>query len=269
MSREAHVQFWESAEVKFLRATRLWQYSSPGKGVVFDFEMTRSGEVPKRVFKDYAGILHTDGYAGYDDDVGAEGMVHACCMSHARRKFIDALKVREKARAADSDLKRVVVLMDGLFAIDREAREQNLSLDDRHALRQERAPALLDELHALLEKMQVGVLPKSAIGKAIAYTLTRWEKLTRFLKYPVIELSTNWAENSMRGIALGRKNWMQIGSKEAGPKIAAIFSIVESCRKLGVPIRQYLAEVLPGLAGRSIQSLAELTPAAYAARVAK
>ena len=73
----------------------------------------------------------------------------------------------------------------------------------------------------------------------------------------------------MRGIALGRKNWMQIGSKEAGPKIAAIFSIVESCRKLGVPIRQYLAEVLPGLAGRSIQSLAELTPAAYAARVAK
>ena len=246
-----------------------WQYSSPGRGVVFDFEMTRSGEVPKRVFKDYVGILHTDGYAGYDDDVGAEGMVHACCISHSRRKFIDALKVREKARAADSDLKRVVVLMDGLFAIDRQAHEQNLTLDDRHALRQERAPALLDQLHALLEKMQVGVLPKSAIGKAIAYTLTRWEKLTRFLKYPVIELSTNWAENSMRGIALGRKNWMQIGSKEAGPKIAAIFSIVESCRKLGVPIRQYLAEVLPGLAGRSIQSLAELTPAAYAARVAK
>ena len=245
------------------------QYSSPGKGVVFDFEMTRSGEVPKAVFKDYSGILHTDGYAGYDEDVGAKGMVHACCMSHARRKFIDALKVREKARATDAELERVIVLMDDLFAIDREAREQNLSLDDRHALRQERAPALLDELHSLLLKRKGRVLPKSAEGKAISYTLTRWEKLTRFLQHPVIELSTNWAENSMRPIAIGRRNWLQIGSKEAGPKIAAIFSIVESCRKLGVPIRQYLAGVLPGLGGRSIQSLSELTPMAYAAKLAK
>lgn len=246
-----------------------WQFSAPGKSVVFDFEMTRSGEVPKTVFKDFSGILHTDGYAGYDDDVGAEGMVHACCMSHARRKFIDALKVREKAKATDAELERVVVLMDGLFAIDREAREQKLSLDDRHALRQERAPALLDELHSLLLKMKDCVLPKSATGKAIAYMLTRWEKLTRFMQYPIIELSTNWAENSMRPIALGRKNWLQIGSKEAGPKIAAIFSIVESCRKLNVPIRQYLANVLPGLADHSIHSLAELTPTAYAANSAK
>ena len=71
-----------------------WQYSSPGKGVVFDFKMTRSGEVPRAVFKDFSGILHTDGYAAYDEDIGAKGMVHACCMSHARGKFIDALKVR-------------------------------------------------------------------------------------------------------------------------------------------------------------------------------
>lgn len=246
-----------------------WQYSSPGKGVVFDFEMTRSGEVPKTVFKDFSGILHTDGYAGYNEDVGAKGMVHACCMSHARRKFIDALKVREKARATDAELERVVVLMDGLFAMDREAREQKLSLDDRHALRQERAPAMLDELHSLLLKMKGRVLPKSAEGKAVAYTLTRWEKLTRFIQYPVIELSTNWAENSMRPIVIGRKNWLHIGSKEAGPKIAAIFSVVESCRKLNIPIRKYLADVLPGLADRSIQSLTGLTPTTYAANSAK
>jgi transposase len=246
-----------------------WQYSSPGKGVVFDFEMTRSGEVPKAVFKDFSGILHTDGYAGYDDDVGAKGMVHACCMSHARRKFIDALKVREKARATDADLERVVVLMDGLFAIDRQARVQNLTIDDRHVLRQERAPALLEELHSLLLKMKGRVLPKSAEGKAVSYTLTRWEKLTRFMQYPVIELSTNWAENSMRPIAIGRKNWLHIGSKEAGPKIAAIFSVVESCRKLNIPIRKYLADVLPGLADRSIQSLTGITPTAYVANSAK
>jgi hypothetical protein len=138
-------------------------------------------------------------------------------------------------------------------------------------LRQERAPALLDELKALLLEMLASstYLKKSIAGQAIAYTLKRWEKLTHFLEHPVIELSTNWAENSMRPIAIGRRNWLQIGSKEAGPKIAAIFSIMESCRKLGVPVRQYLADVLPGLADRSIQSLAELTPAAYAARIAK
>jgi hypothetical protein len=89
------------------------------------------------------------------------------------------------------------------------------------------------------------------------------------MKHPVIELSTNWAENSMRPIAIGRKNWLHLGSKEAGPKIAAIFSVVESCRKLGVPIRKYLANVLPGLADRSIQSLTELTPADYDAKMEK
>jgi hypothetical protein len=146
-----------------------------------------------------------------------------------------------------------------------------LSLDDRHALRQERAPAVLAELHALLLAMQDSgtILPKSIAGNAISYTLKRWEKLTRFMEHPVIELSTNWAENSMRTLAIGRRNWLHLGSKEAGPKIAAIFSIVESCRKLDVPIRKYLLDVLPGLADRSIQSLEELTPMAYAARMAR
>ena len=151
-------------------------------------------------------ILHTDGYAAYEKDIGADGMIHACCIAHSRRKFIDALKVQTKAKATDPKLERVVVLMDGLFAIDREAREQRLSLDDRHALRQERANDILAELHALLLEMkQAGsILPKSIAGKAISYTLTRWEKLTLFIKHPVVELSTNWAENSMRPIAIVR-----------------------------------------------------------------
>ena len=130
---------------------------------------------------------------------------------------------------------------------------------------------MLDELHALLTAMQASgtILPQSVAGKAVNYTLKRWAELTRFLDHPVIELSTNWAENSMRPVAIGRRNWLHLGSKEAGPKIAAIFSAVESCRKLGVPIRKYLADVLPGLADRSIQELANLTPAAYAANTAK
>ena len=248
-----------------------WQYSAPGMGVVFDFEMTRGKKVAKEFFKDYGGILHTDGYAAYEKDIGTKDLIHACCLAHARRGFIDAIKVQSKAHAADAKLERAVALMDGLFAIDREAREQNLSLADRDALRLERAPALLDELHALLSAMQASgtILPQSVAGKAVNYTLKRWTELTRFLDHPVIELSTNWAENSMRPVAIGRRNWLHLGSKEAGPKIAAIFSIIESCRKLGVPIRQYLANVLPGLADRSIQELAALTPTAYAAKIAK
>ncbi len=183
-----------------------WQYSAPGQGVVFDFEMTRSKKVAKEFFKDYGGILHTDGYVAYEKDIGTPCLTHACCLAHARRGFIDALKVQSKSQAADPRLERTVALMDDLFAIDREAREQNLSLADRHALRQERAPALLSELHALLSEMKASstILPQSVAGKAINYTLKRWTELTRFLDHPVIELSTNWAENSMRPIAMRR-----------------------------------------------------------------
>jgi transposase len=248
-----------------------WQFSAPGKGVIFDFEMTRSRKVAKEFFKDYGGILHTDGYVVYDKDIGTKDLIHACCLAHARRGFVDAIKVQSKAQAPDPRLDRAVALMDDLFAIDRLAREQRLSLGDRHALRQEHAPVLLHELHTLLTEMQASgaTLPQSVTGKAINYTLKRWVELTRFLDHPVVELSTNWTENSMRPVAIGRRNWLHLGSKEAGPKIAAIFSIVESCRRLGVPIRQYLADVLPGLADSSIQKLPALTPTAYAAADAK
>ena len=102
------------------------------------------------------------------------------------------------------------------------------------------------------------------LAKACNYTLTLWDKLTRFLEYPELELSTNLAENSMRPVALGRKNWIHIGSAQAGPKIAAILSVVESCRRLKFPVRDYLAAVLPSLADCPIQRLPELTPAATA-----
>jgi transposase len=127
-------------------------------------------------------------------------------------------------------------------------------------LRKEKAPALLAELRLEILAMQKRVLP----SKAASYTLSLWNKLTPFLEYPELEISNKLAENSMRPVALGRKNWIHLGSKDAGPKVAAIFSVVESCRRLALPIRQYLAAVLPGLADRSIQTLAQLTPAAYA-----
>ncbi len=241
----------------------MWQYGSPGKGVVFDFRMDRDGEGPKQFLGNFNGLFQTDGYKGYNH-VGGPKMVHACCLAHARRKYVDAVKVN----ANDQESAHIVALMDDLFAIDRQAREQNLDHAERNLLRQERAPKLLEQLRRAALALKKTALPKSAAGQAANYTLSFWSKLTVFLKHPELELSTNLAENSMRPIAIGRKNWLHLGSKEAGPKIAAIFSVVESCRRLNIPIRKYLADVLPGLANRSIQSLAELTPAAYAATLA-
>lgn len=242
----------------------LWQYGSPGHAVVFDFRMGREGEGPKQFLGKFNGLLQTDGYAGYNH-VGGPKMVHACCLAHARRKFVDAVKLNAK----DQESARIVALMDELFAIDREARGQNQDHAQRDALRQERAPRLLERLRASVLAVKKTALPKSAAGQAANYTLSFWTKLTQFLNHPQLELSNNLAENSMRPIAIGRKNWLHLGSKEAGPKVAALFSVIESCRRLNIPIRKYLADVLPGLANRSIQSLAQLTPTAYAARLAQ
>jgi hypothetical protein len=139
----------------------------------------------------------------------------------------------------------------------------------RHVMRLQEAPLLLDTIHDQILAMSKTVLPKSAAGKACTYTLTLWLRLKHFLDYPVLELSNNLAENSMRGVALGRRNWIHIGSQQAGPKIAAILSVVESCRRLKIPVREYLADILPGLADRSIHSLEKLTPAAYTANKLK
>ena len=239
----------------------LWQYGAPGASTVFDFRMGREREGPRLFLGQFNGILQTDGYSAYEDKIGGPKMVHACCLAHARRKYIDAIKVDPR----DKDSAGIVRLMDALFAIDAEARDRKMTHAQRHALRMEKAPALLAELRAQILAAQKRVLPKSTAGKAASYTLSLWNKLTRFLEYPVLELSNNLAENSMRPVAIGRRNWIHIGHEQAGPKIAAIFSIVESCRRLGLPIREYLAAVLPGLANHPIKSLDQLTPAAYAA----
>ena len=104
--------------------------------------------------------------------------------------------------------------------------------------------------------------PRALPVRPPQYTLAMWSKLTRFLQYPELELSNNLAENSMRPISIGRKNWIHVGSAQAGPKVAAILSVVESCRRLGLPIRRYLATALPGLANRSIHYLEQITPTA-------
>jgi transposase len=238
----------------------LWQYGKPGGSVVFDFRLGRSREGPKRFLGQFEGILQSDGYAAYEQ-VGGPKLVHAACWSHSRRKFFDALKLHPGDRTA----MRIVARIDELFAIDAEARANHLDHAARHLLRLERARPLLDLLKPQIEIARTEALPASALGRAAQYTLALWRKLTRFLEYPELELSNNLAENSMRPLVLGRKNWIHIGSQQAGPRVAAILSIVESCRRLKIPVRNYLSAVLPGLADRPMHDIRQLTPAAWAA----
>jgi transposase len=240
----------------------LWQYGTPGGETIFDFQMGRGREGPAHFLDKFEGILQTDGYVSYVRGVGGPKMVHAACWSHSRRQFVDAIKLNKLDAASIS----IVELMDKLFAIDARARNEKMDHTARHALRQQEAPPLLDKIHAQILALSKNVLPKSAAGEACTYTVKLWKKLTCFFEHPQLELSNNLAENSMRGVALGRKNWIHIGSQQAGPRVAAILSVVESCRRLKIPVRDYLNEILPGLANRSIQDVADLSPAAWAAR---
>ena len=238
----------------------LWQYSRPGGSAFFDFRMGRGREGPVKFLGSYKGILQTDGYTAYDR-AGGVGMVHAACWAHARRKVFDALKLSPEDRVAA----QLVARINELFAVDAEARDAGMNHQQRHALRGERSRPLLDVMKKEMESAQATVLPASALGKAVNYTLSLWHKLILFLEYPELELSNNIAENSMRPVAVGRKNWIHVGSEMAGPKVAAILTVVETCRRLKIPVREYLAAILPGLANLSVQRVGQLTPAAWAA----
>jgi transposase len=239
----------------------LWQYGTPGGMTVFDFRMSRKRQGPLDFLGHFGGLLQTDAYAAYDG-VGGPNMVHAACWSHCRRHFVNAVKLNKQ----DASSLRAVELINELFAIDAQARNANMDHAARHALRHEKAPPLLAEIRTHVLKMSKTVLPKSVAGQACSYLLAIWNKLIRFLDYPELELSNNLAENSMRPIAVGRKNWIHIGSEQAGPRVAAIISVIESCRRLKIPVRDYLADILPGLANASLQRVPELTPAAWAAK---
>lgn len=237
----------------------LWQYGKPGGETVFEFQLGRGREGPKKFLGQWQGILQTDGYQAYDN-IGGDKLVRVGCWAHARRKFVDAVKVNPK----DAQAIAMVTRMDALFLVDRHAREQQLSVEERLALRREHGASWAQEIYDECVKLRGSALPKSALGQAVSYTLNQWPRLRRCFDYAEVELSNNLAENSMRPVALGRKNWLHVGSAQSGPKVAAILSVVESCRRLRIPVREYLLAVLPGMARRKVSEVAALTPARWA-----
>ncbi|MGH2376531.1 MAG: IS66 family transposase [bacterium] len=238
----------------------LWQYGKPGGETVFDFQLGRGRDGPQKFLGQWEGILQTDGYQAYDN-IGGPKLVHVGCWAHARRKFVDAVKLNPQ----DAEAINMVTRMDALFLVDRHARQQQLSVEERLAVRREHAESFVEEIHEQCVALSKSALPKSALGQAAAYTLNMWAKLRRCFDYAEVELSNNLAENSMRPVALGRKNWLHVGSAQAGPKVAAIVSVVESCRRLGAPVKDYLTDVLPGMNRRKLSEVAQRTPARWSA----
>jgi transposase len=237
----------------------LWQYGRPGGSVVFDFQLDRGGHSPRHFLGEFDGILQTDGYAGYGK-VGGKNMVHAGCWAHARRYFFQAVQLNGKDLVALG----IVVEIDKLFELEAEAKAGGLGAAERLELRGQKAEPIVEALKDRVASARASALPRGALGKACDYAMGRWGQLRRFLDYGQIELSNNLAENAIRPVAVGRKNWLHIGSERAGPRVAAILSVVETCRRQQIPIRQYLSSVLPGLAEFPANRVSELTPANWA-----
>jgi transposase len=236
----------------------LWQYGRPRGPVVFDFQMGRGREGPRRFLGAFGGHLQSDGYSAYDK-IGGEGIVFMGCMTHARRGFVDALKINPK----ESHATGIIEVIGALYAVEAHAREKGMSAAQRLALRQQKSVPLLDELKKKIIAARRQALPQSALGKACDYALGQWERLIVYAGNGEVEICNNLCENSMRGPVLGRKNWLHFGSEDAGPRIAAIMSVMETCRRLGINEREYLNDVLPKIPTWPANRVAELTPMAW------
>jgi transposase len=237
----------------------LWQFGRPGGEVVFEFALGRGRDVAARFLGPWEGKLQTDAYVGYHK-VGGPKLIHYGCFAHARRYFVDAVKVHKD----DAEAAKMVVRMDALFTVERGAVELGLSGAQKQAYRREHGQSWLEEIHEVALELAPRTIPRTKLGEGLHYLLNQWERLERCFQDPEVELSNNIAENSMRPWALGRKNWLQVGSVSAGPKVAAIASVIESCRRMHLPVRDYLLAVLPGLADRTTSQVAKLTPARWA-----
>lgn len=222
------------------KTARLWAYigDRDNRFVVYDYTPTWVAEGPERFLKAYpSGYLQSDGYAGYDR-LHARGLVEVGCWAHARRKF-------HEARTGDPERSHAAIAWIGrLYGIEREAREGGWDDARLMAARSERSRPLLESFAAWLEGEAKKVLPKGPIGEAIAYARSNWIALTRYLESPYLSIDNNATENAIRPIALGRKNWLHLGSDRGGQTAATLLSLVQSCKTLGNEPFAYLRDVL-------------------------
>ena len=243
-----------------LTTTRLWIYwgDTAHPYSVFDFTLNHKRDGPQRFLASYQGYLQADAFTGYDclyvpaSGDGKARILEVACHAHARRKFHEA----RKSDAVRAHHALGVYRM--LFALEGSA--QALTDEGRRRMRQEIALPILEQFHAWLQAEQLQVLPKSPMREAIQYALNNWTALLRYTEAGFLAIDNNVAEREMKRIAIGRKNWLFLGSEQGGKTAAILFSFASTCQRLGMEPWAYLQDVLTRLPTTPTERLPELLP---------
>jgi transposase len=234
----------------------VWVYRTTNfvaqRAVLFDFTASRAGEHPRRVLEGFGGTLVTDDYSGYFG-LQAQGVVAALCWAHARRKLFEAHKFNGSTIAGQA-----VTLIAKLYEIEREARE--LEPEARWLLRQQRSRPIVDALHVWLTEQRQKLANADVTARAIDYSLSNWRALTRYLDDGNVPIDNNAAENAVRPLVVGRKNWLFVGSQQAGERAAVVMSLIESAKLNGHDPWAYLKDVFERLPTLKQRDLAQLLP---------
>jgi len=234
---------------------RLWVYLDPlGKQVVFDATPTHERDGPESFLRGFSGWLQADAYAGYDALFRGGGVQEVACWAHARRRFVEALPSDARAAA-------IVSLVQELYAVEREATD--LEAAARLTSRAERSRAILARIDTERQRLAGVVLPKSPLGDALRYLANQWRALQRFLEDGRLRIDNNGAESQLRAVAVGRKNWLFAGSMNGARRAAVLYSLVQSCRLVGIDPFVYFRDVLLRVATHPQSRIAELTPKAW------
>ena len=243
----------------------MWTYSHPRGQVVYRYHPGRGGKYARSDLAGFSGWFQTDGYQIYQSlvIVFGETVRHCACMSHVRRKFVEIVRANKDVvgfSAIVDTAAALVARIDQLYDIERQLKEAGADADTRKKVRTERSLPIFDllvsEMNAAAQ--DENLLPGSALAKACRYALHLRPQLRRSIENGITEIDNNRCEQSIRPIALGRKNWLHIGSPAAAPSVAAIISVVESCKRMGINVRTYLSDVLPQLAAALPEKLVAL-----------
>lgn len=237
----------------------LWTYSHPQGDVVFEWKVSRSREGPREFLKAFRGKLQADGYGVYESLARERGgdLTLIGCWAHARRGIHEALG---EGRAAAW----LVGQIGQLYAVEKHLREHKAGPHLRAAVRVWQSRPILARLRRALEVVRRRVLPQSLLGKAIDYTLARWEALNRYVEDGRLEIDNNLCENSIRPTAVGKKNFLFIGHPDAGQRSAIIYSVLGSCRRHRINPDEYLRDLFERLPKAKTSEVKALTPAAWA-----
>lgn len=233
----------------------LWVFHDPLKHLVlFDYHKGRDHLGADKILNAFIGAFQTDGYTAYDVYEREGETMLLGCMAHLRRRF-------EKAKDQDKERSDYMMALFGkLYQVERQAREAGMDFGQRKALRMEKSLPVLQEMEAWMKENLPQVLPKSAIGDAITYAMGQWKWILRYLEDGRYEIDNNLIENTIRPVALGRKNYMFAGSHEAAQRTAIIYSLLGSCKLNGINPTEWLTDVLTRIKDTKRSQLEELLP---------